>query len=507
MPIAASSIRGLAQLSALSLLALAFGCGGSTVANSDGGDGGGGGPDLSGPPALKLAAPCTDTVEDVYKLPPGLPPFDTSRRGEVVRCAIDRTLSLEQIKAALEKNGYSGAMPTTGVTVHRIAYRTERVAAGKGPKDGLSSALVMLPQQARAAGALVVVGHGTVGLADKCAPSLEDQLTASATHTMNLAFASAGLITIAPDYAGFGYGGVHGWSLAEDEAHSLLDATRAMKRLLPPANAPTQVALVGHSQGGHAVLSTQALAAKYGLEGKLVGVVGFAPLWIAPRSWAAATSLAIGLTTKDSPGPLSFSLLYFYGHGELYDGPGGGLKMFQAPKQAQVKTMLTTLCLGELYDQLPTLGAAPADFYDAAFVNPLSACAIFPSQKTCGAEPGLTWVKRFADDRPAIDAGGAPIVILQGGGDKTLPPDRAQCGFDKIAADLKLAPMAKATLTVCGDKEATHGSVVERNAGWVTQWLSARFGLGTDPPACKGTDELKPANGPLTCATPPPNED
>src|SRR5439155_26950202 len=124
--------------------------------------------------------------------------------------------------------------------------------------------------------------------------------------------------------------------------------------------APSKVVIVGHSQGGHAALSAQALAKSYGLEGTLAGAVGFAPLWIPPRSWGAATSPLAMLNTKDNGGVIAYALTYYYGHGELYDGPGGGLTTFQSGKRDAIKTLLTTACNDTLGDKAATLGITPS---------------------------------------------------------------------------------------------------------------------------------------------------
>ena len=485
---------------AASLLAA---CGGSSNP-TDGGAGDGGAGDAAVAPGIGLAIPCSDPLEDLYKTPAMLPAFDDGRRGEVVRCAKDRRLSAMEVNEALKAAGYVGDPLPYGVTIYKAVYRTVRVTSGKGPKDGLSAALILLPDETKLPTGLVVAGHGSVGLGPQCGPSREDQLAKSSTHTMNLAVAASGLITIAPDYAGLGYGATHGWSLAEDEAHSVLDATRAMKRLLKPENAPAKVVLVGHSQGGHAVLSAQAWAGRYGLEGSLVGVVGMAPLWLPGRTWGAALSPLAGLNTKESPGPIGYSMIYFYGHGELYDGDGAGVRPFAPAKQKAIKDLLATSCLDDVYNKVKNFGDTPADIYDPAFLGPIAGCSI---SDRCDAEPAKTWVKRMNDDRPPLDGAGAPVVVFQGRADGTISPDRAQCGFEKMQRDLKKVAMAKATLTLCGDKEATHGSVIERNMAWVVKWATARLGGGPEPAACTTIDALKPdGGGDLTCPGLPPND-
>src|SRR5262249_37328583 len=159
-----------------------------------------------------------------------------------------------------------------------------------------------------------------------------------------------------------------------------------------------------------------------------------------------------GLNTQDNAGVVSFAALYFYTHGELYDGAGGGLAMFQAQKRPQVQSLMTTQCLNGIAQMIATLGATPADFFEGAFVDSVGRCAVLATG--CDAGAAATWVPRFRADRPAIDGQGGSIVIWQGAMDRTVDPGRAQCGFDKIRQDLAAASAPTATFSVCGDAMA-----------------------------------------------------
>jgi hypothetical protein len=285
----------------------------------------------------------------------------------------------------------------------------------------------------------------------------------------------------------------------------MLDATRAMKNLLPSAALPPKVFFVGHSQGSHVVLSAQAFAKSYGMEGELAGVAPMALLWVTDLTWGASLSPVAGLHTATDAAALSYGMYYFYGHGELYDGPGGGLAMFRADKRAQVAAVLSGSCESDVDTQMPTLGAASTDFYDPTFLSAVSGCMALG--QSCDQEPAATWVTRAIADRPAIDPYSAPIVIWHGAVDTTISPARAQCGFDKLQADLAAASAPTTTITICGDPEADHGGVIERDMDWIAQWIDARVGGQPDPPGCPGTAPLQPADGsPLVCATPPVNE-
>jgi pimeloyl-ACP methyl ester carboxylesterase len=404
--------------------------------------------------------------------------------------------------------GYVGADLTSGAILLHVIYRTERSHKADGSvQDGVSSALVLLPDNPRPGSGLVVTAHGTAGEADRCAPSREgDVLYVDAgqfddARLMNLGLAGFGWTVISPDYAGLGLGGPpEGWSLSEDEAYSVLDATRAMGHLL--AAKPTEVVIVGHSQGGHVALSAQALAAGYGIADgmTLVGVVGFAPLWVAPTAWGAVITTTAAqlyhINTRDNGGILGYGLYYFYGHGELYDGPGHGLDMFQEDKKPIVKDLMTNECNDQVYLDVTRLGDVAADFYDPVFIDKVGTCALTGS---CDAEPAATWKKRFVADRPHLNTRGAKLVVWQGGMDATITPAFAQCGIDRINHDYAADPQATSSFTLCGDPMATHGSVVRRNLEWVNHWIDARLGGAAEPAACTQwvTD---------SCAPLPPND-
>jgi hypothetical protein len=457
-----------------------------------------------------LAIMCNDTVDDVYKLPAtALPAFDDTHRGDIFRCAFDRAITAAQINTTLSANGYSGPAVRSDVNVYRIAYRTARVKSTNAvAPGGYSSALVLMPSQRRSE-AYVVAAHGTVGLADKCVPSLlnlTDTTMMDPVIVYNLALSGDGWATISPDYGGFGYGQtVSGWVLAEDEAHSVLDATRAMKNFLQASALPPKVALMGHSQGAHAVLAAQSYVATYGAASQVVGVAPMGVVWFSNRSWGASLSPVIGLTTTGFPGVFAFGLYYFYSHGENYDGPGGGVAMFQASKRDMVKQILLNNCGHDVGTALQSLGSKATDFYDPTFVNSVSNCMIFDAG--CDQEPAKTWLARSTADRPAIDPNGPPILFWQGGMDTTVPPSRAQCGIDKINQDLAGATNPTASLSICGDAQATHATIIMRDIDYVSQWIAARATGQPDPPGCPGEGPLEPDTdgGMLTCAVPPPN--
>ncbi|WP_241384117.1 lipase family protein [Rhodococcus sp. CH91] len=99
---------------------------------------------------------------------------------------------------------------------------------------------------------VVTWAHGTVGLADSCAPSRLPRTprdTAYLDHWLAQGYAVA-----AADYPGLGSEGVHRYLDGQSAANSVIDIVRA-GRAVEPALSDRWV-VIGQSQGGHAALHT-----------------------------------------------------------------------------------------------------------------------------------------------------------------------------------------------------------------------------------------------------------
>src|SRR6185312_6740340 len=388
-------------------------------------------PETLGPPP-DLAMPCTDAEADVYTLPTGLPTMSDAHRGDVFRCAKAESLSKSKIDSQIVayNMGYTGTTTVPSVSgfwSFRIAYRSERNTVATARAEGDMAAFLLVPEHPLANAPLVVFGHGSTGVAAQCAPTHLDLSAAVQDQDyppMLYRLAGAGFTVIAPDYNGFSYNQPPGYFNAEDEAHSILDATRAAAKILP--SPPAKVVFVGHSQGGHAVVAAQTYAASYGMTGQLVGVAAFAPLWVSLDLFAAGATPTGGLMTS-KPGDLSsilYSMEYAYSAGELRDGAGHGVDVFATAKQAAAKDAMLG---GECYDmaKIQALGATPGDFFDSTYVNAVgNACALGGS---CTDPLSTKWKALWQNDRPALDPNGAPLLILNGGADTFVIPGRANC--------------------------------------------------------------------------------
>ncbi|MCT7355252.1 lipase family protein [Streptomyces sp. 15-116A] len=135
---------------------------------------------------------------------------------------------------------------------------------------------------------LVVVGSGTMGQGDQCAPSfaLQYPLTLNG-QTVSIAYEdlaiyrilATGAAVVVTDYVGLGATDrVHTYVNRVDQGHAMLDAARAA-RSVPGASvtADSRVGLYGYSQGGGASASAAELHGTYAPEIDLVGTYSGAP--------------------------------------------------------------------------------------------------------------------------------------------------------------------------------------------------------------------------------------
>lgn len=129
---------------------------------------------------------------------------------------------------------------------------------------------------------LYVMGPGTTGLADACAPTKEqarvDNWGNYEAHM--LSYAAQGFVSILPDWANFDDPSrVQPYFVAASEGRIMLDTARAARAFLAgrAAQPSDKTFLAGFSQGGHAAFAAADLAAAYAPDVPLSGVIGYAP--------------------------------------------------------------------------------------------------------------------------------------------------------------------------------------------------------------------------------------
>jgi dienelactone hydrolase len=439
--------------------------------------------DTAPPTALLLAVPCSDTADVVYTTPTGLPPLDASKQGDIVRCTRDPSEDGPTVDANLKSKGITLASLSSATSVVRVAFRTQRA----DHRDALSTALVYLPAKPVSIPQPVVVAtHASEGMADSCAPSKNE----SSLWDVALSWAARGYAVIAPDYAGLGNEGTQGYLDNRDQAYSVLDAARALRKLLLPGTFDHRVVVAGWSQGGGAALSAQSLAASYGVgdaSDTLAAVVAFAPEWpIRANSFDLEHMLAN--PTEDIAFP-SFSYsnhaiwaqraYAFFSNFATTIDPGAG---FPPDKRSAYVSILDSACGevaigGEIY---AAGGIPPVTF--AALFDPDLRVSLLACMQGGDTDPGCVGTgkelaDRFASNVLTADAHGAPILYVQGLADTVLPPaGEAACIVDKLSTD-------GASVQVCVDAVAQHTDVTDRNIPFAIDWVEAQLAKRA-PPDC-----------------------
>jgi pimeloyl-ACP methyl ester carboxylesterase len=180
-----------------------------------------------------------------------------------------------------------------------VIYQSTRVS--DGAPIGVSG-VIAIPKGNPPTGGWPVVSwsHGTVGVADRGAPSLDSEelgdvgdptdppMTVhrkinAAPHGLLNEFLNRGWAVVMTDYEGLGTRGPHPYLFGTSEARGVLDIVRAARGLHNRETATGQeiisrrFVIVGHSQGGQAALFAAHLAPTWTAELTLLAVAAIAP--------------------------------------------------------------------------------------------------------------------------------------------------------------------------------------------------------------------------------------
>lgn len=414
---------------------------------------------------------CTDLPESVFR-PTVVGALTMARRGEILGCASIATLTQAEAQAYLNTLGVAGSVPFNSVRVLRVSYATMRSAS----LGGVGSALVFVPFfDVDTPAAIVVAAHGTIGAADVCAPSAIADLNVYALASDRLALAplAAGLPVIAPDYAGLGTEGVAGYFDWRDTGYSTLDASRALAALLPEARTDGRVFMIGHSQGGSAVLAAQSLEGTYGAGGALVDVIASAP------GWPTTPPITLLQTPWLSTGVGSLFALVVHAYFVNYEGPERAGDGFNATRRAALLDILNGQCVyagvgasASLTTSIPLIAPTIGDLFDETFRASVVNCAL--GGACVGA--GGRFYAYLQDNLLSVDPAGAAITVMQGQADVLVPQTTTACAVAKLMRE-------GVTPTVCVDT-SDHTSAIPMNLPFLRSWFEARA-ANMPAPACR----------------------
>jgi acetyl esterase/lipase len=320
-----------------------------------------------------------------------------------------------------------GSVPLKNAAATKLVLYTSKSMSGK---TVAVSGSIAVPKGKAPKGGWPVIsyGHGTTGIADKCAPSrntkggVADGYVSYTDPQMNQ-WLKAGYAVARTDYQGLGTPGLHPFLVGIPEGRSILDIVSASRQLgLKISN---KFLIAGHSQGGHAALWAAGLAASYGKGLKLKGTVAYAPA-------SNLKFMAQALSAYTTPNSLSaLATLVVRGMSVAYPDVDP-TQVLSDPFLPFWKNTATD-CLSELATTVKLGGLAPSDMIRAGYDR--------------------TRIYEILDaQNPAVKTS-APILLAQGDADSTVP---------KILTD-----MLEPKLVEAGDKVdykiypgATHGGVV-----------------------------------------------
>lgn len=358
-------------------------------------------------------------------------------------------------KLVWQRNATGAVKPSGAAWTKRVLYLTKNFRTGKpGPVSGT----VSVPKGTAPEGGwpLVTWGHGTTGIADKCAPSKVKKLTTDYIGYQEAsinAFLKAGYAVAQTDYEGLGTAGVHPYLVGASEGRSMLDIVPAARRV--SAKIGSKYAALGHSQGGHAALFAADEAGNGYLPDNLtlVGTVGYAP---AARLYdQAQVLLSADETTPLFGQPSSLSgLIAMIVRGASVARPGeiSAREVFKG-KAKQLVPKIDTLCS-------PELGSA--EYYGG----------IAPYQMLNTDSPDIAALEEALQEEmsPSGVDSPAPFLILHGSNDTTVLPLLTGLLVNDMAAGGSTVDLQEFT-------GLTHGSIVTDDdpKAAALAFLDARF--------------------------------
>jgi fermentation-respiration switch protein FrsA (DUF1100 family) len=294
------------------------------------------------------------------------------------------------------------------------------VPDGKQPRDGFP---------------VLSWAHGTNGMADKCAPSIEADEAAPETN----ALLDQGWVITATDYEGEGTPGLHPYIAGGNAARNTVDIVRAARKL-EAANASKDYVVWGHSQGGHTAMFSLKIGDEYAPELNLKGVVAGAP-------------------------PSQFNFIYNFLKTSTYKHyllmAAGGLNAAYGDKAAPLDEVLTDggiallpeldkRCSGDLQKKL-----ANVSFDSVTKADPFTA-------------PHWRKILRAEDPQNFDTPIETPLLIIHGGNDEQIPAASTELLRDQLCeTDQDLERWVY--------PGQSHAGVIGPSLPDMIAWIDARF--------------------------------
>jgi fermentation-respiration switch protein FrsA (DUF1100 family) len=331
------------------------------------------------------------------------------------------------------------AAPTIHGTLYRVMYESRSLQNRALAVTGV----VIVPSRPAPSGGYPVVtwGHGTNGMADKCAPSLDPATAAPLAN----ALLDRGWELTASDYQGEGTPGILPYISGVIAARNTIDIVRAARQLTG-ADASSNYVVWGHSEGGQTAMFALDIASAYAPELHLRGVVAGAP----PSQFGL-------IYTFLKTSPFRFYLLM----------AAGGLNAAYGDAAAPLDQVLKPAGVA----LIPALDKECSDVL-ARLMGKVSIASVTKGDPF--TIPAWRQVL-IANDPGSFSApGAAPLLIIQGGADEQIPPVSTQI-------------LARHLCGVGQNLERwiypgrSHAGVIAVSAADMIHWITDRFAGGANP--------------------------
>ena len=260
----------------------------------------------------------------------------------------------------------------------RILYSSTDGLDGHSP-IAVSGALY-LPRGAPPEGGwpLLAWAHGTVGIADVCAPSWAGRSERDITYLNH--WLDQGYAVVASDYQGLGTGGGHPYLTTRPEAYSVLDSVRAVEG--GDFDLSKKVVIIGQSQGGGAAFAASVFAQSYAPELDIRGTVATGTPNLSPAGFAANAKANAEAADKVSP-TFAYVLLVLYTIAQT--DPSFAIADYVDDKAVATTQLAQTACLGAIEKQVVVEGLTFKNSFKKDPRKPLFATAAlmaYPTLKT-----------------------------------------------------------------------------------------------------------------------------
>ncbi len=383
--------------------------------------------------SLFFVASCSDDDDDDSSTA-------SSLRGTLVSSEELARFDNDTIIALLTSLGLSTESAYT-VTLHKIVYKTENA---KGESID-ASGIISIPDNKQGSSPLLAYQHGTIFL-DSDAPS-----NSASSNTVPILASARGLISIVPDYIGYGSSNteVHPYLIHSASSKDSVDSIRAANHFLSNQGITSnnQLYVAGYSEGGYAAMSLhKAIQEEYGSEFSVTASIpGAGPLDMSTTSY--------GILAVDQILSAALVGFVFKSYSDVYSLTDLIDRAFQTPYNTVVDTAYDGTQSGETIES--SLIPTTANLFDTEF-------------RSNYLGNGETQLKQLMADNTLINwKPNAPVLLYHGEEDATVPYINSQNALGTLTAN----GATNVTLTNCPASPSNHGNCGATYASFLLNYL------------------------------------